>query len=119
MSFVHEYAERGPSRQDVDSLAGATLLEFGNLWCGHCRRAESLIEEAFAAHGSVRHIRIADSSGRRLGRSFGVKLWPTLIFLKDGKEISRLIRPTDLAAVHKAFQDIDEAPPTRSRVGDG
>jgi thioredoxin 1 len=109
MSFVREYAESAPSRQEVDGLAGATLLEFGNSWCGHCRRAEPLIEEAFVRHAGVRHIRIADASGRRLGRLFGVKLWPTLIFLKDGREISRLVRPVDPAAVHRAFAEIDSA----------
>jgi thioredoxin 1 len=107
MSFVRDYAASGPSRQEVDGLAGATLLEFGNSWCGHCRRAEPLIEQAFARHGGVRHIRIADASARRLGRSFGVKLWPTLVFLKDGKEISRLVRPADPAAIHRAFDEVD------------
>ena len=34
-------------------------------------------------------------SGRRLGRSYKVKLWPTLIFLKDGVEAARLVRPGD------------------------
>ena len=32
----------------------------------------------------------ADASGRPLGRSFKVKLWPTLVFLRDGREIERL-----------------------------
>jgi thioredoxin 1 len=41
----------------------------------------------------VRHLKIADASGKRLGRSFGVKLWPTLVFLKDGTEQGRLVRP--------------------------
>ena len=109
MSFVHEYAASEPRRQEVDGLTGPTLLEFGNAWCGHCRRAEPMIAAAFADHVSVRHIRIADGSGKRLGRSFGVKLWPTLVFLKDGKEIARLVRPTDAAAIHQAFSEIDRA----------
>jgi thioredoxin 1 len=109
MSFVRDYVTGGPSRQEVDDLAGAAVLEFGNSWCGHCRRAEPLIEAAFARHDGVRHIRIADASGRRLGRTFGVKLWPTLVFLKDGKETARLVRPSDPAALQRAFGEIDPA----------
>jgi thioredoxin 1 len=36
-----------------------------------------------------------------------VKLWPTLVFLKDGREVARLVRPTDAAAIRKALADID------------
>jgi thioredoxin 1 len=45
----------------------------------------------------VRHIRVEDGRGRPLGRSFRVKLWPTLVFLKDGKEVARLVRPSGAA----------------------
>jgi len=55
----------------------------------------------------VRHIKIADASGRRLGRSFGVKLWPTLVFLRDGKESARLVRPAAAGAIRKALAHID------------
>ena len=109
MSFVRDYAASEPARGEVDGLAGPTLLEFGNAWCGHCRRAEPMIEAAFADHAAVRHIRVADGRAKRLGRSFGVKLWPTLVFLKDGKEIARLVRPADAAAVHRAFGEVDRA----------
>ena len=93
------YAETEPSRAEVDNFAGPTLLEFGSPWCGYCRRAQPLIAEAFAAHPGLRHLKIADASGKRLGRSFGVKLWPTLVFLKDGSETARLVRPTSSAAI--------------------
>ena len=76
-------AQPEPTRDEIDALAGATLLEFGTSWCGHCRAAQPLIASAFAAHPGVRHVKVEDGSGRRLGRSFGVKLWPTLVFLRD------------------------------------
>ncbi len=90
-------------REEVDRMPGPVLLEFGNAWCGHCRRAEPLIAAALAAHPDVRHIKIADASGERLGRSFGVKLWPTLVFLKDGAEVARLVRPDDSKKIADAL----------------
>lgn len=109
MTVTHDYATIEPSRSEVDALPGLTLLEFGSPWCGHCRRAQPLIADALASHAGVRHIKIADASRRRLGRSFGVKLWPTLVFLKDGREISRLVRPTAADAIRTALSDIDHA----------
>ncbi len=92
---------------EVDQLEGATVLEFGSPWCGYCRAAQPLIATALADHPGVRHLKIADASGKRLGRSFGVKLWPTLVFLKDGKEISRLVRPREANAIGDALSAID------------
>jgi thioredoxin 1 len=94
-----EYSEKEPTREEVDALAGATLLEFGTPWCGHCRRAQPLIAEALGAHPGVRHI----TSGKRLGRSFAVKLWPTLVFLRDGKELAKLVRPAGAGEIGEAL----------------
>jgi thioredoxin 1 len=101
-----DYLEKEPKRTEVDALAGPTLLEFGTPWCGWCRRAQPLISEALSAHPAVRHIKIADASGRRLGRSFGVKLWPTLVFLSDGKETARLVRPDGASEIAEALARI-------------
>ena len=109
MALTESYADKDPPRAEVDALPGATVVEFGSPWCGYCRRAQPLIAEAFADHPSVRHIKIADASGRRLGRSFGVKLWPTLVFLKDGKETARLVRPANSHEIREALQKIDNA----------
>ena len=100
------YAEVEPKRAEVDQLPGATIVEFGAPWCGHCRRAQPRIAEALAAHPGVRHIKIADASGKPLGRSFGVKLWPTLVFIKDGKEVERLVRPTEVKPIVQALEKI-------------
>jgi len=107
MALTTDYAQTEPKREEVDALPGATLIEFGSPWCGWCRRAQPLIAEALAAHPHVRHIKVADASGRRLGRSFGVKLWPTLVFLREGQELAKLVRPDESAQIKKALAQID------------
>jgi thioredoxin len=101
------YANPEPRRAEIDALVGSVLLEFGTSWCGHCRRAQPLIAEALAAHPNVRHVKVEDASGKRLGRSFGVKLWPTLVILKDGKEVAKLVRPTSVDEIGRALAAID------------
>ena len=98
-----EYADKDMKRAEVEALPGATVLEFGNSWCGHCRRAQPVIERAFAAHPGIRHLKFADASHTRLGRSFKVKHWPTLVFLKDGQEVARAVRPADPAELTRAL----------------
>jgi len=51
-------------------------------------------------------VKVEDGKGRRLGRTFGVKLWPTLIFLKDGEEIARVVRPEDSSDIEDALLKI-------------
>jgi len=96
-----------PKRIEVDALPGPVLLEFGTDWCGHCRRAQPLIAEALAQHPGVRHIKVSDASGKPLGRSFSVQFWPTLVFLEDGTETARVVRPSRTEEILRALEAID------------
>ncbi len=92
-----------PARAEVDTLQGLTLLEFGTDWCGHCRAAQSALTEALSDHPQWRHLKLEDGPGRALGRSYRVKLWPTLVLLRDGQEVARLVRPTQAADISAAL----------------
>lgn len=97
------YDNPGPTRAEIEALQGPTVLEFGTPWCGYCRAAQEPIHTALAEVSGVRHLKVEDGSGRPLGRSFRVKLWPTLIFLRDGQEVTRLVRPQSVAPIRDAL----------------
>ncbi|WP_136413248.1 MULTISPECIES: thioredoxin family protein [Oxalobacteraceae] len=107
MAMNDTYAAKEPARAEVDALDGPTVLEFGAPWCGYCRAAQPFLSSAFTEHPDVRHIKVEDGSGRPLGRSFRVKLWPTLVFLDKGKEIARLVRPGSANEIRQALAKID------------
>lgn len=102
MSYISQYTPETLSRDELDQTQGPMVVEFGTNWCGICRGAQADIQAAMDGHPSVAHLKVEDGKGRRLGRTFGVKLWPTLVFLRDGQEIARVVRP-------ESSEDIEEA----------
>jgi thioredoxin 1 len=106
VGFSEIFAEEAPTREAVDALRGAAVVEFGAPWCGHCMAALPHVQAAFAGFPQVRHLKIEDGPGRRLGRTFGVKLWPTLVFLRDGVEVARLVRPLATGPIADALAQI-------------
>ena len=109
MAMTHTFNTVEPPRTEIDALSAPTVLEFGTPWCGHCQAAQPLLQTAFADFPAVHHIKIEDGKGRPLGRSFKVKLWPTLIFLDGGQEVARLVRPSGAAAITQALAQLNPA----------
>lgn len=103
MTYTSRHLEHEPDRSDVDALPGATVLEFGAPWCPHCIAAQPLLEAALSARGDIRHLKIEDGSGKPLGRSFRIKLWPSVLVLRDGEELARVVRPTSQDEIERAL----------------
>jgi thioredoxin 1 len=106
MAMNEKYAAIEPARAEIEVLDGPTVIEFGTPWCGYCRAAQAPLAAAFADFPDIRHVKIEDGKGRPLGRSFRVTLWPTLIFLSNGREAARLVRPADADAIRQALAQI-------------
>jgi thioredoxin 1 len=103
--FNPEYSEDAPSAAEIAATAGYAVLEFGTSWCGHCQAAFPAIQEVLSVH-ALPHIKVFDGKGKSLGRTFHVKLWPTLILLHDGSEVDRLVRPTQAGEVRALLAPI-------------
>ena len=104
MPFESHHLVQPPTRDQLDRLRGVAVLEFGTPWCGHCLRAQPLIEQALAARTDMQHIKVEDGRGQPLGRSYSVKLWPTLVFLNNGQEVARVVRPGDAKTIAQALE---------------
>jgi len=96
MAAETEYRDEAhtPTRATIDTTEGLVLLEFGTAWCGHCRAIAFKVKELLERHPEVTHVKVEDGPGRALGRSFQVRLWPSFVFLRHGKVVRQLARPS-------------------------
>ena len=92
-----------PTRDEIDAAPEPTVLEFGASWCGYCQAAQADIAAVMKNHPRVRHVKVEDGRGKPLGRSFRVKLWPTLIYVERGVEKGRVVRPRGQAEIEAIF----------------
>jgi len=110
MQPADPFAPETLTRAELDALPGATVVEFGTNWCGWCARAQPMLAQALigkpGGHDDLRLLKVEDGSGRPLGRSFGIKLWPTLVFMRNGVQVAKLVRPDNIEQVRQALAQI-------------
>lgn len=104
MPYTRDYLATEPARADVNATPGAVLLEFGAPDCGFCVAAQPALMQVLGEHDAT-HLKIEDGAGRALGRSFGVKLWPTLVLMRNGVERGRVVRPRRADEIAALFSD--------------
>ena len=106
MAYNATFTEGAIGTEQATATSGWLLLEFGTNWCSHCMTAQWALKRALKDYPDLHHIKEEDGPGRKLGRYFHVKLWPTFILLRDGTEVARLVRPTTEVAIRGMLEII-------------
>src|ERR1700687_3993387 len=100
-------ADSEPTRAEGGALPGPVLLEFGIDWCPYCIALRPTTAALLRQYPEVQHIAVEDGPGQPLGRSFGVKLWPTFVLMRDGQVLRQVVRPAR-QALEQAMRAVHE-----------
>ena len=85
---------------------GLAMIDFWAEWCGPCRATAPALEDvAEASEGRVTLLKVNVDENPGLAARYGIRSIPTILFVKDGTVVDRLVG----AVPRAALQDIVNA----------
>lgn len=78
---------------EVEARTTATvLIDLWAPWCGPCRFVSPILEELAREHpGRLKVIKVNVDDNRALSQRFGAMSIPTMVVMKDGRELDRIV----------------------------
>ena len=90
-----------PAFEALAADPGITAIDFTARWCGPCKTMEPVLAAlATEYQGRVRLAAIDVNDEPILAERYGVRSMPTLVILRDGREVGRIVgsRPRQFVA---------------------
>jgi len=86
---------------------GVTLVDFNAPWCAPCHAQEPILDQVEKAFkNKATFLKINIDHNQEIAVQLGIQSIPTLVFFKEGKEITRLIGTQDATSIDRVLTDI-------------
>ena len=79
--------------------SGIALLDFYADWCGPCKAIAPTLEKFASENPGITVGKVNVDESESTAEEFGIKGIPTLVFLRDGREVARLVGLTSQGAL--------------------
>lgn len=91
MSAALEVSD-GTFDQEVVKSATPVLVDFFATWCGPCKAVAPILDELSAElAGKLKIVKVDIDASEETTTSFGITSVPTLVLVKGGKEVHRIL----------------------------
>ena len=78
--------------EEVGSESSPVLVDFTAAWCPPCKAIAPILDELADEYaGSLRVVKVDVDENPSTARRFDVRSMPTLVVLRDGAEVKRLV----------------------------
>ena len=87
-------------RNEILTSDKPVLVDFWAVWCGPCRAVGPIVEEVaeeFAGRAVVAKLDV--DNNRDTPVKYGIQAIPTLLFLKNGQEVDRIVGRVDKQSI--------------------
>jgi thioredoxin len=70
--------------------SGLTVVDFWAPWCAPCKMFAPIFEQSAQEHPEVKFAKLNTDAHPEIAQQLGIRGIPTLIFFRDGQEVSRV-----------------------------
>ncbi|KAG7879922.1 hypothetical protein KL905_001415 [Ogataea polymorpha] len=77
--------------KQATSVSNLVVIDFFATWCGPCKMIAPMLEKFSAEYSSFDFYKVDVDELPEIASQYDVTSMPTILFLKDGKEVKRII----------------------------
>ena len=87
--------------KEVEKSDKVVILDFWASWCGPCRMMSPIIDEIANENKELKVCKVNVDEEQEIAKQFNIMSIPTIVVLKDGKFINKVVGVVDKSEVLK------------------